>query len=51
MQTDHLIPTRRPNPVIINKKEKRACRIADFAGPGEQQQQSEKKKENESRDK
>ena len=30
IQTDHLISTRRPDPVIINKK-KRTCQIVDFA--------------------
>ena len=30
MQTDHLIPDRRPDLIIINKK-KRTCKIVDFA--------------------
>ena len=30
MQTDHLIPVRRPDLIIINKKE-RTCRIVNFA--------------------
>ena len=30
MQTDHLIPARRPDLIIINKK-KRICKIVDFA--------------------
>ena len=32
IQTDLLIPTRRPNLIIINKK-KRTCKIVDFAVP------------------
>ena len=32
IQTDHLIPARRPNLTIINKKKKkRICKIVDFA--------------------
>ena len=31
IQTDHLIPARRPNLIIINKKKKRICKIVDFA--------------------
>ena len=31
IQTDHLISSRRPDLIIINKK-KRACKIVDFAG-------------------
>ena len=38
IQTDHLIPARRPDLIIINKK-KRICKIVDFAVPRE----SEKK--------
>ena len=30
IQTDHLIPARRPDLIIINKK-KRTCKIVDFA--------------------
>ena len=37
IQTDHLIPARRPDLVIINKKKKkkrkRICKIVDFAVP------------------
>ena len=34
IQTDHLISTRRPDQVIINKKkQKKNSRIVDFAGP------------------
>ena len=32
IQTDHLIPARRPDLIIINKR-KRICKIADFAVP------------------
>ena len=32
IQTDHLIPARRPDRIIINKK-KRICKIVDFAVP------------------
>ena len=32
IQTDHLIPARRPDLIIINKK-KRTCKIVDFAVP------------------
>ena len=32
VQTDHLIPTRRPDLIIINnKKKKRTCKIVDFS--------------------
>ena len=34
IQTEHLIPTRRPNLIIINKK-KRTCKIVDFAVPAD----------------
>ena len=34
IQTDHLIPTRRPDLIIINKK-KRTCKIVDFAVPAD----------------
>ena len=34
IQTDHLIPTRRPDLIIINKK-KRICKIVDFAVPAD----------------
>ena len=34
IQTDHLIPARRPGLIIINKKKKkRICKIVDFAVP------------------
>ena len=34
IQTDHLIPARRPDLIIINKKKKtRICKIVDFAVP------------------
>ena len=35
IQTDHLIPARRPDLIIINKK-KRTCKIVDFAVPANQ---------------
>ena len=36
IQTDHLIPTRRPDLIIINnKKKKRICKIVDFADPAD----------------
>ena len=57
IQTDHLISTRRPDLVIVNKKkkkkkkkekkEKRTCRIVNFAVPAYQRvklKESEKKK-------
>ena len=34
IQTDHLIPARRPDLMIINKK-KRTCKIVDFAVPAD----------------
>ena len=34
IQTDHLIPARRPDLIIINKKE-RFCKIVDFAVPAD----------------
>ena len=34
IKTDHLIPTRRPDLIIINKK-KRICKIIDFAVPAD----------------
>ena len=51
IQTDHLIPARRPNLIIINKKkkekkEKRICKIVDFAVPADHRinlKESEKK--------
>ena len=33
IQTDQLIPARRPDLIIINKKKKRICKIVDFAVP------------------
>ena len=51
IQTDHLIPTRRPDLMIIyqkekKKKRKRTCKIVDFAVPADQKinlKESEKK--------
>ena len=34
IQTDHLIPAKRPYLIIINKR-KRICKIFDFAVPGD----------------
>ena len=34
IQTDHLIPAKRPDLIIINKK-KRTCKIVDFAVPAD----------------
>ena len=34
IQTDHLIPARRPDLIIINKKT-RICKIVDFAVPAD----------------
>ena len=34
IQTDHLIPARRPDLVVINKKE-RTCHLIDFAVPAD----------------
>ena len=35
IQTDLLIPLRRPDLIIINKKKKRICKIVDFAVPAD----------------
>ena len=35
IHTDHLISTRRPDLIIINKKKKRTCKIVDFAVPAD----------------
>ena len=49
MQTDHLISARRPDLIMINKKErKRICKIADFAVQADQRM---KLKECEKKDK
>ena len=45
IQIDHLIPARRPNLIIINKR-KRICKIVDFAVPADHRinlKESEKK--------
>ena len=34
IQTDHVIEARRPNLVVVDKKE-RSCKIIDFAVPGD----------------
>ena len=46
IQTDHLIPARKPDLIIINKKKKRICKIVDFAVPADHRinlKESEKK--------
>ena len=46
IQTDHLIPARRPDLIIISKKKKRTCKIVDFAVPADhriKQKEIEKK--------
>ena len=46
IQMDHLIPVRRPDLIIINKKKKRICKIVDFAVPADYRinlKESEKK--------
>ena len=48
IQTDHLIPARRPDLIIMNKKKKRKriCKIVDFAVPADHRinlKESEKK--------
>ena len=35
IQSDHLIPARRPDLIIINKKKKKICKIVDFAVPAD----------------
>ena len=35
IQTDNLIPARRPDLIIIKKKKKRTCKIVDFAVPAD----------------
>ena len=49
IQTDHLIPARRPDLIIIiNKKKKKICKIIDFAVPVDHRiilKESEKKDE------
>ena len=35
IQTDQLIPARRPDLIIINKKKKKICKIVDFAVPAD----------------
>ena len=43
IQTDHRIPTKRPDLVIINKKN-RTCRIVYFAAPTEQKSENQRKR-------
>ena len=35
IETDQLIPARRPDLIVINKKKKRTCQIVDFAAPAD----------------
>ena len=35
IQTDHLISARRPDPLVINNKKKRTCKIVNFAVPAD----------------
>ena len=35
IHTDHLISTRRPDLITINKRKKRICKIVDFAVPAD----------------
>ena len=43
IQTDHVIEARRPDLVIVGKKE-RSCKIIDFAVPGDSRIEKEKDK-------
>ena len=46
VQTDHLIPARRPDLIIINDKKKRICKIVNFGVPADHRinlKESEKK--------
>ena len=46
IHTDHLIPARRRDIIIINNKKKRICKVVDFAVPGDYRinlKESEKK--------
>ena len=45
IQTDHLIPARRPNLIIINIKKKSICKIVDFAVPADHNKSEGKWKE------
>ena len=42
IQTDHVIEARRPDLVVLDKKE-RSCKIIDFAVPGDSRIEEEKK--------
>ena len=35
IQTDHVIEGQRPDLVVVDKKERRSCKIIDFAFPGD----------------
>ena len=43
IQTDHVIEARRPDLVVVDKKE-RSCKITDFAVPGDRIEEKEKDK-------
>ena len=43
IQTDHVIEARRPDLVVVDKKE-RSCKIIDFAVPGDSRIEKEKDK-------
>ena len=43
IQTDHVIEARRPDLVVVDKKE-RSCKIIDFAVPGDRIEEKEKDK-------
>ena len=43
IQTDHVIEARRPDLVVVDKKE-RSCKIIDFAVPGDSRIEEEKDK-------
>ena len=48
IQMDHLISTRRPDLIILNKEKKRTCRIVDLAATADRRvklKESEKKDE------
>ena len=42
IQTDHVIEARRPDLVVVNKKE-RSCKIIDFAVPGDRRIEEKEK--------
>ena len=42
IQTDHIIEARRPNLVVVDKKE-RSCKVIDFAVPGDSRIEAKEK--------